>query len=123
MPLSKRKPAFKIERALVAMLYYGSINQQQAEAPALRVRHLNSEVSALANEYNLPVSRQRRPATGYAGEPLTLTSYWVAEPYLAKAKELVNGWRIKRGAQPLPDGHPLFSDRSQLRDPLERYFV
>lgn len=122
MKNTKRKPAFKIERTLVAMLYHGSINQQQAEAPELRVRHLNTEVSALVNEYNLPVSRQRRPATGYAGEPLTLTSYWVAEPYRGKAKELVNGWRIKRGAVPLPDHHPLFNDRGQLRDPIERYF-
>ncbi len=95
------KPAPQIERVLLALLYNGSLNCQEAEKFPIKARHLNSVISELANYHGLEIDRVREVATGYQGEHCNLIRYRVYHHQQAKAWQLIEQWRLKRRASPI----------------------
>lgn len=93
------RPATQIERVLLALLYQGSLNCQEAEKMPIKARHLNSVISELANYHGLEIDREREVATGYQGEVCHLIRYKLHPHQIEKAQLLVDRWRIKRHAQ------------------------
>lgn len=95
------KPATQLERVLLALLYHGSLNCQEAEQLPVKARHLNSVISELAHSHRLDIHRNREKAPGYLGETCHLIRYSVDQHQQAKARHLVDQWRLKRQAVPI----------------------
>lgn len=90
------KPATQLERVLLALLYLGSLNCQEAEKFPVKARHLNSVISELAHCHGLEIHREREKALGYHGESCYLIRYSVYPHQQAKARQLIDQWRAKR---------------------------
>lgn len=99
--LANTRPPTQIERVLLALLHYGSLTCQEAERPPIKARHLNSVISELANSHNLTIERIKEKAKGYHGEPCYLKRYSIPPNDQAKARQMVDQWRAKRGAIPI----------------------
>ncbi|WP_019675885.1 hypothetical protein [Arsukibacterium perlucidum] len=99
--LTTVKPASQLERVLLGLLYSGSMTCQEAEKLPVKARHLNSVISDLAHSYNLEILREREKAPGYLGETCHLIRYSVHQHQQAKARQLIDRWRIKRHAVPV----------------------
>ncbi|MBZ9612566.1 hypothetical protein [Rheinheimera maricola] len=95
------KPASQIERVLLALLYNGSLNCQEAEHPPVNARHLNSVISELSNRHDLEVDREREQVKGYCGVNCYLTRYRLPFDQLISAKAMVNQLRARRKAAPV----------------------
>lgn len=95
------KPASQIERVLLALLYNGSINCQEAERQPIKARHLNSVISELANRHQLEVARQREQVKGYQGATCHLTRYSLPTAQTDRAQAMVNQLRARRKAPPV----------------------
>lgn len=95
------KPASQIERVLLALLYNGSINCQEAEHQPIKARHLNSVISELANRHQLEVGRQREQVKGYQGTACHLTRYSLPTAQTDRAQAMVNQLRARRNAPPI----------------------
>ncbi|MCC5853897.1 MAG: hypothetical protein JJU30_13745 [Alkalimonas sp.] len=99
--LANTKPPTQIERVLLALLHHGSLTCQEAEKPPIRARHLNSVISELANSHRLEIDREQEKAKGYQGESCYLKRYSIPQHQQAKARQLVDHWRLKRSAPPI----------------------
>jgi len=95
------KPASQQERVLTALLYFGSLNAQEAERGPVYARHLNSVISSLTNRYNLEITRQPEKTKGYASFDCYLNRYCLADGELDKAQRIVDLWRVRRGVAPI----------------------
>lgn len=100
---------------MIAMLYHGSINAQEAERRPIHARHLNSVVSTFANDYRLQINRTPERVFGYARSPLMLHRYQLLESEREQAQQLVDSWRKRRGAAAIH--WPMLRT-----NPLESYF-
>lgn len=95
------KKATQKERILLTLLYHGSINSQEAEQQPIKVRHLNSAISDLANRCRLEIIRDREPVKGYEGEICQLTRYSIPFYELINARVIINQLRARRKALPI----------------------
>ena len=101
LPGATAKPATQLERVLLGLLFSGSMTCQEAEKPPVKARHLNSVISDLAHSYNLEIRREREKAPGYLGEACHLIRYSIYQDQQAKARQIIDQWRVKRNAQPI----------------------
>lgn len=109
------RPASQQERVLTAIIYYGSLNAQEAERSPIFARHLNSVISSFANKYGLQFSRTAESVMGYARNKTLLNRYALNHADVEKAQRLVDKWRKRRGGPRL--------DWSRMnRFPLTAYF-
>ncbi|WP_370278583.1 hypothetical protein [Pontibacterium sp.] len=94
------KPAYKIERVLLYMVQHGSINRLEAEKPPVYDHALNSTMS---NEVKLRLGLEftstPEKAIGYGGLPAIYHRYKLTPASKQKAKQVINDYRLKRGAE------------------------
>jgi hypothetical protein len=95
------KPPTQLERVLLALLYHGSLNCQEAEQLPVKARHLNSVVSELTHSHGLNIHRQSEKTRGYLGESCRFVRYSVYPHQQTIARQLVDQWRAKRSAAPI----------------------
>ena len=97
------KPPFKLERVLTYLVDHGSINRLEAEKAPVFDHALNSTMSnEIKLRLGLEFSSIPEKTTGYDGLGAIFNRYTFTLESNAKAKELINGYRIKRGASPIP---------------------
>ena len=96
------KPPFKLERVLTYLVEHGSINRLEAEKAPVFDHALNSTMS---NEIKLRLGLEffsiPEKTTGYDGLGAIFNRYTFTPASEAKAKELINDYRIKRGVDPI----------------------
>ncbi len=97
------KPAFKIERVLLYMVNHGSINRLEAEKAPVYEHALNTTMSnELKQRLGLEFSSTPERAIGYGGITAIYNRYRLTSTSEQIAKQLINEYRAKRGAVPIP---------------------
>jgi len=93
------KPALKLERVLIYIVEHGSINRLEAEKAPVFDHALNTTMS---NEFKqrlgLEFTSIPEKTIGYNGLGAIFNRYTFTEDSTAKAKQLINEYRAKRGA-------------------------
>lgn len=96
------KPPFKLERVLIYLVEHGSINRLEAEKAPVFDHALNSTMSnEIKQRLGLEFTSIPEKTTGYNGLGAVFNRYAFTEASTAKAKQLINGYRAKRGASPI----------------------
>lgn len=99
------KPAFKIERVLLYMINHGSINRLEAEKAPVYDHALNTTMSnEVKQRLGLEFSSTPERAVGYGGIPAIYNRYRLTSASERIAKQLINEYRVKRGAVPISWG-------------------
>lgn len=96
------KPALQIERVLTYLVTHGSINRLEAEKAPVFAHAINSTMSReVKKRLNLGFTSIPEKGIGYSGLPAIYHRYTLTEQSTETAKQLINEYRIKRGAQPI----------------------
>lgn len=100
-PIDIIKPARKIERVLIYVLNYGSINRREAEKDPVFDHCLPSTISELKSRNGIEFIGVPEKLTGYEGNTAMMSRYRLTTKGVEHARKLVNELRRKRGLPPI----------------------
>ncbi len=96
------KPPYKLERVLTYLVEHGSINRLEAEKAPVFDHALNSTMSnEIKQRLGLDFTSIPEKTNGYNGLGAIFNRYAFTEVSTVKAKQLINEYRAKRGADPV----------------------
>lgn len=97
------KPPYKIERVLFHLVTHGSINRLEAERAPVYDHALNTTMSnEVKQRLDLAFTSTPERSLGYGGIPAIYNRYRLTSTSEQIAKQLINEYRAKRGAIPIP---------------------